>query len=151
MTSEDDCIEIRQQTVRAFCHSLAEIVGIFGGYSDILHMIARKDMTFDDQYVSDLIQRIRSSQQVTESRLTATLSTLNAQSDKCESVLGDISDQANTMYETGYHTWYNILAEIETRYLTSKEIDEQLTQQLLFHAQQLTSFRQFMLEQINRK
>lgn len=147
MTNKQDNKNDCKKAIRKFCHDIGDIVGVLSGYSGIFNMIAENRVTVNDTYVTELIQRIKENQHVTETKFIDIINRMKSQSSEYGTIFVELSKQAQVNYENEYHAWYALIEDVETAFSTTEHIDPQLIQQLTHHADQLANFRLSMLEQ----
>ena len=148
MNQKQDNTNECEKVIRKFSHDIGDIVGVLSGYSGILNMIAENRVNVNTAYVTELIQRIKDNQHATESKFVDIINRMQAQPVDPECTFKHLSEQAQVVYESEYHTWYALINEVETAYLTTELIDKQLIKQLTHHADQLAAFRQSILNRL---
>lgn len=150
MNSEQDCKSIRQQALSVFSHDFGAISGNFIGYSEFLNRIALKDPSFDDIDIPDLMQSIQEHLQNSTSIFTSTIDYIKSISRNCETIISSIVEQMNTVYHKDFETWYVLYKQLEEHYIKTKQLDTELTHQLLQHAKNIDKLRQNILDELRR-
>lgn len=149
--SETDALILCKKAVRKFCHDVGDTIGILGGYTEMLNMIAHNHGSIDNGYASKLIQRVDDNQVPTNTKFITTINSLKSKSANCNTIYNDILERANIMYETTYQTWFTVFDELKTEYLASQELDKQLIEQLTRNVDELIKSRQSLLDSIQNR
>jgi len=147
MTKKKDNRSDCEKALSKFSHDIGDIVGVLSGYSGLFNMIAENRVNVNNTYVTELIQRVKDNQHVTETKFMDIIQRMKSQSSQHRAVFEKLAEKAETIYEAEYCRWYALIHEVETEYSTSKQINVRTIQQLTHHADQLAEFRLSMLEQ----
>jgi|GEM_PF-2725287 len=148
MTSEQDCTSIRQQAIIMFCHDFGSIAGTHIGYAEIFDLIASKVASFDNINLPDMLHKLRSGEQHWASKFNSMTDYFTSNSTDCETELSDIIEQINNAYQDDFKAWYIHLKQLEIHYLETNELDIELTNLLIQHANNLTNFREKLRDEL---
>jgi hypothetical protein len=148
MNPEQDCKSIRQHTIRMICFDLSGGIGVLDSCANMLNKIAIKELLYDDSDVVKIIEVVQDHQQHSESLFSLFIDDMKSNLESCGTELSDIFDQINTIYQADFKTLYVHLKQLEDYYLAKGQLDVELTNVLIYHADNLSQFLQSLRDEV---